>query len=278
MCSIIGQQTENELRKVRVTEADWAALVKPVPVDDRLRNWFGWLDPRPESAFTPFTNEILEKKISEDANSWCFFYFTPRANPFKCGLKGPGKYSLAPEPGRKSLLRYEWVDAHYRFVLLEGYTAMLLEVRQANPPPGRVWSGIWPRETILEIMRVCLNEEICAYPGAPVGFKKIELQPGELSARWNKWMASFRLPDRLQAGELFTNSEDSLPWPNPWPPHVLGVLGKDVIRLMVLKEYPWGKTWPLDKEATWLPVHLYEADGKVLVIERQWGRAYPQEK
>lgn len=237
-----------------VIERDWSTLIKPVPLDDQIRHWFWRLDPRPAAAFHKFTTERLPDSFSEESRTWCEQFFRDPANPYKCGLRRASHYSLAPYPGRQSLLRYEWANADYRFALQEGSVGLLLQIRQEKPAESRAWQGRWTRAMIENLLRQVLKEEITSH---------------------QDWLRSLRLPDHGKTGDRFSNSKEIYPDGAHWPPDILVILGKDVFWLMVLKGVP-GAQVPqgFPHEEWWIPGYLHEADGKVLVIERLWGRAY----
>lgn len=237
-------------------ERDWGRVLAPARLDDRLRHWFWRLDPRPDSSFRPFTSERLDAAIAAEGKQWCRYFFQAVADPYRSGLTGPTKYSLAPIPGRQSLVRYEWENDRYRFVLLEGSAALLLEVHLKRNPEMPLPGSQWTRGQIVRLLQELFNEE---------------------ASRNASWLESFRLPAELPAGTCFSNSRDLFPRALKWPPDLLGIVGRDVLWLMVLKGHPSARiSWTYPEDQLWLPVMLHEPDGKRLVIETLWGMPYPR--
>jgi hypothetical protein len=165
-----------------------------------------------------------------------------------------------------SLLMYEWQTERYDFTALESGYMVLLRVKPTKRPlvlkplvkEGEIiQEGEDPRR-IERILKQLLSKRVVGDPLVANNF-------GLTSS------------SSLKPGEIYTNGRPtlSLPTYGDWARCVVAFLTDEDFCLLMTKEWP-GTPQDTRSEELWLPVGLYEKDGKSLVIERLWGKPYPR--
>jgi hypothetical protein len=295
-------ESPEERRARRMVE--WEQVLPPGIIRDRVFTWLNYLDPRPERAFTRFTDERIDVTIPINSAHWARTLFQGEANvysrlpklthgqlvgreapPIPSPWGGPpirpaGEMIWVPAadltPKARGYFETAGVDARY-YLATEKYRHSLLRYQwQGQQYAFRMQescNAVWLR---VQDIRRPLQPKEGIHGMRVAAILQDVLHPDIM--KQGPLLRQFGIPEKLFPGNLLTNATiDRLGSPVvwDWQSSVMVFLSDEDLCVILIKATPGRQQQfnPLSgfSEADWLRANLYAADGKTLMVEKQRG-------
>lgn len=243
-------ESQNPERDTRMVEdfvqrkkQQWREVLGLSAIDDNFCFWLLQVDPRPNRALTPFTDEILIDPYGEfvqESSEWMATFVKDVANPY-VNQKKPCKYFLRDEKYGRSLLVYEWTSEQYRFEVVESCAGVLVRINTIKSP-------LAPQEGIERRRVAAILEDVLKLPN---------------SNKYGRTAGQFHLLPMLVTGQVATNMKQVIAGPiSDWHDHIVCFLSDRDLCVLFFKAHFFRANCNLPDDEFWLPAHLYDKDGK----------------
>lgn len=220
----------------------WRGILGPINFGsehDHVFQWFVGLHPQPTNVFHDFRGEILSNGIEVWHDRWFGEIFKdPLSEKFRATK--PSKYYLNEGRTEPGLLYFELIYQETRVTVMEGGAQFLITIFPLANNSGRGFDGL----TVAKIITNVINLK---YSSA------------------EEVVGAFKLPKKLEPGQVFRNSSEHPGLGSSWRDNILGFVSKDGVCLMIFKADENRPELGVRNDFDWLNKGLFMEDGKTLV-------------
>jgi hypothetical protein len=239
--------TEEQRQRMKTWAQEQGPYFGVKDLEPGLFGTFRYVSLAPDDRFAPLGDKVISKGLRDRSAWWFSHLVNDNFNPWESGHK-PSQYFLGDRT-RRSLLRYEWKTSQLDVQVTESSAGVLFRLKPLKRPiKGRQAVS---REEVVQVLGQFLHPDVVER-NSPLSKK-------------------FKLPASLRVGDTFTNTgkPPGLDWIYDWAENIVGFISPEHINIVLLKAGRERMFTELPADATWLPVNLYEKDGKTPVRRKE---------